>query len=1098
MSDIELTIESEESLDGRSLLLEEEVRRGQLDAKSRKKNYSFNVLDVEVVSENKLAEQCIKAVPDESLKVVGKDFYKSRIKPGTSIYEFPVNLFVDKKELYKVLANKPSQDQLDMAFQLRLRMPFKPLLGKRVVSEVRLPSKDKDYALTVKFRRRVARMTLQIIWPVENKKNKLIIYRKNQKKPLCAVKIANKPDLLYAYSLNVKDLQFSLKDKKTGRVSYCLEVGEKLENHKSAGKDDYGYYLNELPPGRHTIWQLNIDFSKLKYDHELTEYELLVEGSVRENGHDYFEFGQRALDRFKIDWDQQEAEMVIRQLDGADFADVADGQGLTASTCVYSAKDTGNHTVVSGLIANQATTDPTKSELTGVKVKNAQMVFAIMGTNLFKSGRDINEFVKTSFEHKGNPVKKTNAVLLKNEPDSVVEFNADIDLKALMSALDRTKENKTQVRGTLTFDYNIIDAVDGHGQERFPKFQKVTKSFNFEIRQFAGNDWIVVDVGTSAHVAIKRTRDDTMELLDLHNRFKDELAKDILEAGENRDIGRAQFEEADTKFLSSTVLLWPTHQGKKLHLWEDLVMLSPDIPYMQASSDNVLPYLKALIGNKELPESFIEKLDPEDQEAAEKVTTDQVVERIYGKLLNRILKAPKETNKLTLTIPTLFSHRQIEVVKSVVDAALPNIWEDHLVLVRESDAVAWYYFNNYSRLIKETVKVSDQEASKLVEQRSESDRVLVYDMGAGTIDLTLFEVKTVGKRRSLKMLARVGIPKAGNYLDYILARALLLVMQDHSDKMVDGKKVDFEELYAELIQDYQSNKGTAIPFKRFIKSELKPALSQDEFNFVYEPLIGGFEDAEYLNDIDPQTLINHEEYTAYLSEVTNDLIQLLGRNAGKRRLQIDTLVLSGRGVQIPKLEKGLLSAINKTFKSSPLVIKPESEKLKSIVAEGAGHFARFERGKAGVLEELKVPARFGLLSHYSGGIQKYIEHVSPDSDLDEGGVLTSAGTVTKKLVVELAGVKKIEVVQTFETEEKVNEIVYDQIALDSTVTRLMEFNDGHQYHTNEAETGVLWLRVNANGELTVKLNGVKPDPVVMSSIDLERNPIYKRSMWPFL
>ncbi len=1096
MKDLSLTIESEEEFSGVKKIKRQVISRSHKQKRNKRRNYGFKVSELTVIDLDDKPSPHILATPQADL--TEGDLYKSNDDKKNSISTFAFDLKLDKKRLYELLATRGGEDHIDLDFRVKLLMPYKPLLRQETLSEVKLPSLNEHYKLKVKLRRRLANPVFKTD-SIGNKKKK-IIYRKGSKSMLGNLRISNEPDLAYAFALNLKNVKFSIREKKGGTIFHCIRVGDNLENLLASGKEDGGYYLNELAPKRHQNWQLDIDFSQMSYDHKLTKYELLIEGTKRLNGHDYIEFGPTVISQFKVDWDHQEAALMVKQKRGTQLIDITYTSQLSVRSLTYRNKELRHSKIIEGQIGNQATTDPSEGSGAGVSIRNPKMSFAISGKSPLMHGVNINDLIQLNFLHRDKPIH-TSGHLLKNEPDSLIEFSAVLDQKRMAMALDPLKQNKMEVTGTLSFQYNVLHSVDGKGQESSPKMIDCIKYFKFSISQFEDEDWIVVDVGTSAHVAIERGADKKVEIIDLHKSFKEKWALDILSSGEKREVQNALFEEAGTKFLSSTTMLWPTHgtgvEDISLNLWDDMVMMSPDVPYIKAYTNNVLPYLKALIGNRELPTSFLGRLRGKEKAAAEKIETDQIVERIYSKLLRRVLEAPKETNKLTLTIPTLFSNAQIAVVKSVVIQALPNLWDEHLVLVRESDAVAWYYFHNYSSLIKKNALGSASEVKALEVNRENQDRVLVYDMGAGTIDLTLFEIKMVGKERILKMLARVGVPKAGNYLDYVLAKVVLKVMQQHSDKVGDGKRQEFEKLYSKFLQNYNDNIAEATGFKRFIKEQLKPALASREFKFTKDDALG-FTQAEYLNGISPKTIISHEDYTTYLNEVTTNLINLLSRNCPDADLTVDTLMLSGRGVQIPELEKGLMKMMKKAFKSQPLVIKPDQEKLKSIVAEGAGYFARFERNKKAVAEALKIPARFGIISHLSGGVQKYTEYVSPHDKYDLNEVATSLETVTKEVPVDLIGVTKIEVVQTFETAKMVNEVMDNPEKLYTLVTRLQEFVYGIHYHSDEAEEGLLVIEVNTNGELRVELDGAMPAPVVMSSMDLERNPVYKQSMWPYI
>ena len=77
----------------------------------------------------------------------------------------------------------------------------------------------------------------------------------------------------------------------------------------------------------------------------------------------------------------------------------------------------------------------------------------------------------------------------------------------------------------------------------------------------------------------------------------------------------------------------------------------------------------------------------------------------------------------------------------------------------ESDAVAFYYLSKRAELLENTELDDDFDKN-----------VLVYDMGAGTLDITYFTRKECGDKYEIEMVGKMGVSRAGNYMDYILRR----------------------------------------------------------------------------------------------------------------------------------------------------------------------------------------------------------------------------------------------------------------------------------------------------------------------------------------
>ena len=85
----------------------------------------------------------------------------------------------------------------------------------------------------------------------------------------------------------------------------------------------------------------------------------------------------------------------------------------------------------------------------------------------------------------------------------------------------------------------------------------------------------------------------------------------------------------------------------------------------------------------------------------------------------------KSINKLVLTYPNTYTPAHLKVLERIALETFPKVRSGYLRFVSESDAVSAYYLQNWDSFNKGR-NISDDET------------VLVYDMGAGTLDITLF------------------------------------------------------------------------------------------------------------------------------------------------------------------------------------------------------------------------------------------------------------------------------------------------------------------------------------------------------------------------
>ena len=102
-----------------------------------------------------------------------------------------------------------------------------------------------------------------------------------------------------------------------------------------------------------------------------------------------------------------------------------------------------------------------------------------------------------------------------------------------------------------------------------------------------------------------------------------------------------------------------------------------------------------------------------------------------------------KVNKLILTYPNTYTPVHLNTLSTIAHKVFPNIRPGYLKFVGESDAVAAYYMNNWN----------DYHDNK--EDIEKDETVLVYDMGAGTLDITVFNKRFVNKKYEIEILGKI-------------------------------------------------------------------------------------------------------------------------------------------------------------------------------------------------------------------------------------------------------------------------------------------------------------------------------------------------------
>ena len=116
----------------------------------------------------------------------------------------------------------------------------------------------------------------------------------------------------------------------------------------------------------------------------------------------------------------------------------------------------------------------------------------------------------------------------------------------------------------------------------------------------------------------------------------------------------------------------------------------------------------------------------------------------------------------------------IKKIREIVMNEISTLQEDKLMFISESDAVLWSY-------IKKTRNNIPEFRKSLKETRNNIERILIFDMGAGTLDISYAECKDQCDDNNkfkceIDIKAKIGVNKAGNYIDYLLGEIILKIM----------------------------------------------------------------------------------------------------------------------------------------------------------------------------------------------------------------------------------------------------------------------------------------------------------------------------------
>ncbi|MCQ2097160.1 MAG: hypothetical protein MJY87_04350 [Fibrobacter sp.] len=598
-------------------------------------------------------------------------------------------------------------------------------------------------------------------------------------------------------------------------------------------------------------------------------------------------------------------------------------------------------------------------------------------------------------------------------------------------------EKTSEVKVKIELRYNLLVDKDGDYSSSLPEGQKQQVStVEFSLMMKPCAQWLSIDFGTSAVVANYEQRTSSQSgLIDLKS-IKDDILKKSFKG--DRTGKKSKNDDEEKYFINSMVCF--NKVGDRSRSFDDIdddqsidkqsydkyeklsLWFSPSAGELYETQDCAqLPCLKMLMGYEKLPKLFNDteaanisygihaennkikevSLLERDPSKNPLILISNIFDQVYRQLFHYYIRRGKSTgdiNKLVLSVPNTYTPVQIESLKKTAKDAIPTVYPEYLSIVSESDAVAYYYIAN-RRFFSKT----DGIVSKEVEN------ILIYDMGAGTLDLTYLSNKSSRNNQEINIIGKVGIPKAGNYLDYVLARIFIesemnrrdengIEIYTATDKAKMWKLVDLDKNASSPLQEDRDN------LRNYIRNELKPVIAAGDESrpcpeFTQEFSIG-------LSIHHPKGTMtvadyaDNDSFRNYIQDISNRIIDNLFATiaAESGKIAIDTVLFSGRSSSMKQVQRAVESKVrtiseapdsiafadiinNKLVKSVDQIENGDTSILKKIVTEGSLAFAKRSNNEGYTLKQKPFYAIYGVIVRDTEDQIEWIPLLTPTDEI---------------------------------------------------------------------------------------------------------------------
>lgn len=609
-----------------------------------------------------------------------------------------------------------------------------------------------------------------------------------------------------------------------------------------------------------------------------------------------------------------------------------------------------------------------------------------------------------------------------------------------------------------------------------------------ELEEFIDDNIYSLDLGTTGIVMAKE-QTGIISLLKLRDKENDAIESDPFILSSIVLLKRQNNVNADVK----------SDSDRDNDIILDSFELAPfKSDYMGDKGYHVIVPSKFIIGQNKIPfESDINEGDinafgfriPVSKEDGRK-TCKQIIGCLYKHIFKEKIENTDRTHikKLVVTYPNTYSQENIEGVKQILIDEV-KLQPQNISFIPESDAVAAYYFS---------YRIDNGDFFKNKEEKNET--VVIYDMGAGTLDVSVVEfICEDSGNITASIKKKIGIPIAGNYLDYMIYKQLQELNMLKEIKPEDKDLA--EKLTKEFITKYKKTYPNIQDSNQDVQDDSKQvALREADIRETYQEYIN-FEELENKKD-----KIDISAYINICSKVIFETLNLSKKN-------VDRVVLSGRGSQFGPLK----DAIKEYFGEEKIEKIPEylDGNLKTCVAIGALKYLQYfdesintnykienrsQYQKIGVVYRRRIP----------GGLETaYTILLDPDTlvwdNIEKINGCRSQDFYEVKELTNFEGRSGAYYIQSLLSPEKITDLYTnnflnvddngEQALLRGLVNELFYIPKLTLSNNRPVEAE---LSIDINNNITKRRIGNVDFDKIPIVENIENNELYKKSMWPFI